>query len=72
MTEKEIKTTRKNLITPIVVYIILFLVAVSFNIFGSKTSILENVSIFASVYSLTFIIFYGIKLYNFNKFIKNN
>ena len=72
MTQNEIKTTRKNLITPIVVYIVLFIVALSFNRFGSKRPTPQSVSLFASAFCLTFIIFSWVKLYKFNTFINNN
>ena len=72
MTENEIKTTRKNLITPIVVYIVLFIIAISFNRLGSKRPTPQTVSLFASAFCLTFIIFSWVKLYKFNKFINNN
>lgn len=71
MTEKEIKKERKTLIKPLAVYIILFLIAVGFHRYGSKKPTPQTVSFFASAFCLTFTIFYGIKLYKFNKFIKD-
>ncbi|MBR9846961.1 MAG: hypothetical protein GYB35_13030 [Algicola sp.] len=70
MTKDELKKTWKNLITPFIVWIIVLVVAVLFNRLGSKKPTPQTVSLFASVYSLTFTIFYGIKIMLFRKQLK--
>lgn len=70
MTETEIKHTWKNLITPLVIYIVLFMVAVGFNRFGSKRPTPQTVSLFASVFCFTFIVFYALKMIKFKKNLK--
>jgi hypothetical protein len=67
MTENELKSTWKKLMTPCLVWMVLLIVAVLFNRLGSKNPIPQTVSLFASVYSLTFSIFYSIKIIIFRK-----
>ena len=70
MTNNEVKTTWKRIITPFIIWILLLVVAVLFNRLGSKKPTPQTVSLVASVYSLTFTIFYGIKLVTFRKKLK--
>ncbi len=70
MTESELKKTWKRTITPFIVFVLLLIVSVLFNRLGSKKPTPQTVSLFASVYSLTFTIFYGIKIFRFRKFLK--
>ncbi|WP_456439835.1 hypothetical protein [Psychroserpens sp.] len=70
MTENELKQTWKNTIVPFAVWIVLFIVSVLYNTYGIKNSTLETVSLFASICSLTFIIFYSIKIVKFRKILK--
>ncbi|WP_047545803.1 hypothetical protein [Psychroserpens sp. Hel_I_66] len=72
MTENEIKKNWKNLITPFIVYIALFIIALGLNRFGSKKPTPQTVSLFASVFCLTFIFFYGVKIINFKKFLNES
>ena len=70
MTENELKKVWKKTITPFFVFVILLIVSVLFNRLGSKKPTPQTVSLFASVYCLTFTIFYGIKIFTFRKKIK--
>jgi predicted neutral ceramidase superfamily lipid hydrolase len=70
MTETELKKEWKKTITPFVVFVILLIISVLFNRLGSKKPTPQTVSLFASVYSLTFTIFYGIKILLFRKKLK--
>ncbi|MEH6537547.1 MAG: hypothetical protein V7719_14205 [Psychroserpens sp.] len=70
MTENELKKTWKKTIKPFIIWIVLFIVALLFNKLGSKESTPQTVSLFASAYSLTFIIFYSIKIIKFRKILK--
>ena len=70
MTENELKQTWKNIIVPFAVWIVLFIVSVLYNTYGIKSSTLETVSLFASICSFAFIIFYSIKIIKFRKFLK--
>ena len=72
MTENEIKKNWKNLITPFIVYIALFIIALGLNRFGSKKPTPQTVSLFASVFCLTFIFFYGVKIIKFKKFLNES
>jgi hypothetical protein len=70
MTENEIKKSWRNLITPFIVYIVLFIIAIGLNKFGSKKPTPQTVSLFASVFCLTFMFFYGVKIIKFRKHLK--
>ncbi len=70
MTESELKKEWKKTITPLVVFVILLIVSVLFNRLGTKKPTPQTVSLFASVYCLTFTIFYSIKLIKFRSYIK--
>ncbi len=72
MTEREIKQTWRNLITPFIVYVVLCIVAICFNRFGSKQPTPQTVSFFASAFCFTFIVFYAVKMINFKKFLKGS
>ena len=67
MTENELRTTWKKTIIPFIVWIVVLIVSVLFNRLGSKRPTPQTVSLFASVYSLTFTIFYAIKIIKFRK-----
>ncbi|MBR9914450.1 MAG: hypothetical protein GYB32_06425 [Algicola sp.] len=70
MTDEERKYLKKELITPVIVWMILFVIALLFNRLGSKKPTPQTVSFFASVFSFTFIVFYGIKWIKFKTHIK--
>ncbi len=70
MTENELREKWKKTITPFIVFVLLLIVSVLFNRLGSKKPIPQTVSLFASVYSLTFTIFYGIKIIKFRQILK--
>lgn len=70
MTDTELKKTWKHIITPFIIWILLLVVSVLFNRLGSKKPTPQTVSLFASVYSVTFTIFYGIKIVTFRKKLK--
>lgn len=70
MTENDIKKTWKNTITPLIIFAVLLIVSVLYNRLGSKKPVPQTVSLFASVYCLTFTIFYAIKLVKFRTYIK--
>ncbi|WP_033957976.1 hypothetical protein [Psychroserpens jangbogonensis] len=71
MTEDELKKTWKKTITPFIVFVVLLIVSVLFNRLGSKKPTPQTVSLFASVYSLTFTIFYAIKIIKFRQTLKH-
>jgi len=71
MTESELKKTWKKTITPFIVWTVLLIVSVLFNRLGDKKPIPQTVSLFASVYSLTFTIFYAIKIIKFRQILKH-
>jgi len=70
MTENELKKTWNRIITPFIVFVILLIISVLYNRLGSKKPTPQTVSLFASVYSLTFTIFYAIKILIFRKQLK--
>lgn len=70
MTDSELKTTWKKTITPFIIWIIVLMISVLINRLGSKKPTAQTVSLFASVYSLTFTIFYAIKIILFRKKLK--
>ncbi|WGD34286.1 hypothetical protein [Olleya sp. YS] len=64
---KEQNYNLNKLKTPFIIYVIIFIVGVCFNRFGSKKPTPQTVSFFASIYGLVFAFFYAIKLYKFKK-----
>ena len=70
MTEENIKKSWKNLLIPFCIGIIIFLVSLYFNRFGSKRPTPQTISLFGCVLGLIFIIFPGIKMIKFKQFLK--
>ena len=67
MPETELNKTFKKTIIPFLIWGIVLVFSVLFNWLGNKESISESVSLFALCYSLTFTIFYGIKIHSIQK-----
>ncbi|WP_040282119.1 hypothetical protein [Psychroserpens damuponensis] len=72
MTEENIKKSWRNLLIPICIGIIIFLVALYFNRFGSKRPTPQTISLFGCVLGLIFIIFPGIRMIKFKTFLKQH
>ena len=70
MTEENIKKSKKNLLMPIGIGVIILIISQVIYNFGSRS--IYMLGFYGSILGLTFIVFSGLKLYKFNKHIKDN
>ena len=70
MTEEHIKKSWRNLLIPFCIGVIIFLVSLYFNQYGSKRPTPQTISLFGCVLGLIFIIFPGIKMIKFRRYLK--
>lgn len=71
MEEKEIKLIWKNLLTPFIIGLVIFIFGILYNEFGSKKTWPQTLSIFAIFVGLVLIIILGYKMFQFSKYLKN-
>lgn len=72
MTKKEIRKTWYNLLTPFIIGLLVFIVSLVFNQFGSKRPTPQTLSLFGCVFGLVFMIFPGRKMLKFRRYLKSN
>lgn len=72
MTEDNIKKSWRNLLIPFCIGLVIFLVSIYFNRFGSKRPTPQTISLFGCILGLIFIIFPGIRMIKFKTFLKQN
>ncbi|MFD2541377.1 hypothetical protein ACFSSB_03535 [Lacinutrix gracilariae] len=70
MTEENIKKTWRNLFTPFLIGIVIFIVALLFHRLGSKRPTPQTISLFGCVLGFVFILFSGMKILKFRKYLK--
>jgi len=70
MTEENIKKTWRNLLTPFLIGIVIFIVALLFHCLGSKRPTPQTISLFGCVLGFVFILFSGMKILKFRKYLK--
>jgi len=70
MTEENIKKSWKNIITPFVIGLVIFIVSILFHRLGSKRPTPQTLSLFGCVLGIIFMIFSGNKIIKFKKYLK--
>lgn len=70
MTESELKNTWKKIIRGFIIWVVLLIISVLYNRLGSKKPIPQTISLIASVYSLTLVFFYSVKIIKFRTYLK--
>ena len=70
MTEENIKKTWRNLFTPFLIGIVIFIVSLLFHRLGSKRPTPQTISLFGCVLGFVFILFSGMKILKFRKYLK--
>jgi uncharacterized membrane protein YdcZ (DUF606 family) len=71
MNADDIKATWKKLITPFVIGLVVFILAILFHNFGSKRPLPQTLSLFGGVFGLVFIVSSVTKMIKFNKYLKS-
>lgn len=70
MTEENIKKSWRNLITPFLIGLVVFIISILFHYLGSKRPTPQTTSFFGCVLGLVFMVFTGIKMLKFRKYLK--
>ncbi|WCO03377.1 hypothetical protein [Psychroserpens ponticola] len=70
MTENELKNTWNKIIRSFAIWIVLLIISVLYNRLGSKKPIPQIISLIASVYSVTLVFFYSVKIIKLRTYIK--
>jgi uncharacterized membrane protein len=71
MEKGEIKKTWRNLLIPFIFGLIILFCSISFYYFGSKQANSQLLSFYSSIFGFIFMLFPGIKMFKFNKYLKN-
>jgi len=71
MTEENIKKSWRNLLTPFIIGLVVFIVSILFNRLGSKRPTPQTISLFGCVFGIVFMVFPGIKMIKFKKYLKD-
>ncbi|MFM9944563.1 MAG: hypothetical protein ACKVQB_04960 [Bacteroidia bacterium] len=71
MEEKDIKLVWKDLTTKLIIGAVIFICSLLFNLYGSKKTNPQVLSMFGEIAGLVFIIIPGFKMLQFRKFLKN-
>ena len=71
MTEETIKKTWRNLLIPFSIGLLVLIVSILLYRLGSKKPLPQTISLFGCVFGVVFMIFPGLKMIKFRKYLKN-
>ncbi|MGV6831432.1 MAG: hypothetical protein ACWA5P_07720 [bacterium] len=71
MTEEYIKKSWRNLVTPFIIGLVVLIVSILFHRLGSKKPTPQTISLFGCVLGMVFIVFSGMKMLKFRKYLKS-